>query len=968
MKSRWLLLALCCAFAACADDPGAPLEIATVPLANVKQPAEITVTSTVIQKNVEPIGANLGRIAGGTMFAINNHVNGSGFEPAVIRLLLRIDRAGVDSKGQWMEWDTNGGVHFYETNATGFGDGARVDAYRLVDKSNKPLAFSAGLHDAAGADHLIKLGQAKVPTGGWIAQGKSGQNRVYIDNKLNLRLGDYALVKIKHNHVPKSLLHNRIHQYYRGHQPYLTPRASGTTGKLVPHPKPLPAALGEPGETCLQLTATEAKVQQVGQVIYHPYDDKEGQWYSQLNPGASYRAEAWLRQEGLGGGGKVRFRFYMNSAYDSINQTTPWTVTGTWKRYTYDFVAPAYPTTGKHIAQGLEFTGPGKLYVDNFLVYRNDAKHKNKPFTPHEISLDEMMASAPASGPKPAIRFYNLSYHNSTVQALLSNHGNASYSVNTGGLNPFRGATIPQNMQWALSTGATPADRVVPYLTLTEEFTEDDWKAVVEYLGVPYDATKDTPQSKPHAYRRYKHRGDIGTPWTAEFREIILEYGNETWHNGAGGYGWHGFGRPGWVHKGGVEYGLFARFMFKENIAKQPAWKQHNLGARIKFALGGNYSATKTSYGEAAVQKAGPIISYLGHANYVGPKWETGDTGSTSFNDHGMQETLVGMVTRVQKVVTDAAAMQKQLNSSAGLSYRVIAYEGGPSGYWQNKNNPTVDEQYGKSLGMGVAALDAWLFSSQHGYGHQCYLGFSSGRWWSSHTLPEAGGFRAHPGWLALAMRNRHAPGREMLEVKIHKAPSYQRKGTSIPLIAAYAIKDRDLHTSVFVLSRKLDGKHDGHDFGDGYTPVTLKLPFSKNPLEIKLYKLAKPGGAAADPRANNLKDRQIALVEQTIPLSAYSSSFVISDKTGGGKGGMPPGTIYLYRFKHKQAPQPDAGSTGADGAGAADGAGGGDAALAEPAEQGCSCSLTAGAASDSLPLLLAALLIGRRRKRTGTS
>ena len=38
---------------------------------------------------------------------------------------------------------------------------------------------------------------------------------------------------------------------------------------------------------------------------------------------------------------------------------------------------------------------------------------------------------------------------------------------------------------------------------------------------------------------------------------------------------------------------------------------------------------------------------------------------------------------------------------------------------------------------MGLAALDAWLYSSYHGFKHQCYLGFSSGKWWSWHTLPE---------------------------------------------------------------------------------------------------------------------------------------------------------------------------------------------------------------------------------------
>ena len=34
--------------------------------------------------------------------------------------------------------------------------------------------------------------------------------------------------------------------------------------------------------------------------------------------------------------------------------------------------------------------------------------------------------------------------------------------------------------------------------------------------------------------------------------------------------------------------------------------------------------------------------------------------------------------------------------------------------------------------------------------------------------MPEAGGFRPHPGWLALQMRNRYVHGDRMVEVKIN--------------------------------------------------------------------------------------------------------------------------------------------------------------------------------------------------------
>ena len=55
----------------------------------------------------EPIGANLTTIAGGTNFATNNFIDGSGFEPAINRYLVRVERFGTN----WIEWDSGGGVH-----------------------------------------------------------------------------------------------------------------------------------------------------------------------------------------------------------------------------------------------------------------------------------------------------------------------------------------------------------------------------------------------------------------------------------------------------------------------------------------------------------------------------------------------------------------------------------------------------------------------------------------------------------------------------------------------------------------------------------------------------------------------------------------------------------------------------------------------------------------------------------------
>lgn len=112
-----------------------------------------------------------------------------------------------------------------------------------------------------------------------------------------------------------------------------------------------------------------------------------------------------------------------------------------------------------------------------------------------------------------------------------------------------------------------------------------------------------------------------------------------------------------------------------------------------------------------------------------------------------------------------------------------------------------------------------------------------------------------------------------------------------VPLVKCYAFRDGDRYT-VAVLSLKLDGKHNDQDFGDGYSPVTISLPF-KSAAKISMMKLV------GDPRDNNREERKVKLVEQSVPASAlHGGLFQINETTGGGKGGIPPGTAFVYVFE----------------------------------------------------------------------
>ena len=111
------------------------------------------------------------------------------------------------------------------------------------------------------------------------------------------------------------------------------------------------------------------------------------------------------------------------------------------------------------------------------------------------------------------------------------------------------------------------------------------------------------------------------------------------------------------------------------------------------------------------------------------------------------------------------------------------------------------------------------------------------------------------------------------------------------PLVGAYALRDGD-RWSVIVLSRKLDGQHDGHDYGDGQTPVTLRLPF-RTAGKITVHKLT------GDPRASNREKLTIQPQSEEIPAAALADGMlVINARTGGGSKGLPAGSIFLYVFE----------------------------------------------------------------------
>jgi len=659
---------------------------------------------------------------------------------------------------------------------------------------------------------------------------------------------------------------------------------------FVPHPKPVPAEMVDPGETCMQVKAAAGE-QSISQTVFiGTKHGGESLWYGLLEPGKNYRLEVWLRQEGLADGGAVTFSY--GKGYPDIRRT--FKVTGEWKKFTHEFAGPPRPEDPWHFGHTFTFTGPGTLWMENCRIFRYDRpEDAQKLYVPGATVLDELLKSQPATGPKAAHRIWFLT-RDATMSSILSWSANSQvrpdWSTRVGGTMDM---TLPMGLEFDRCTGPDAASRMRPWLVLQHVLhSEQDWLNFVEYLAAPYDPKVDTPQAKPWAFRRFQQRG-TGTPWTDEFPYIIVEFGNETWHNGVFD-DWLGFSMRNAVHQGGREYGLFTRYLC-ENMMKSPYWKAQNLDKKIRFALGANYDCridakdgSVRGYGEEAMQ-ANPYATILGHANYVGPKWETGEYSSRNYDDHGTQECLLSFLAGPEASQIRMGQGREALAKSHH-EYDIAAYEGGPGGYAlpgrAGQDQVETNEKYGKSLAQGVGALDAWMRSYLYGWTDQCFLGYGQGNHWNSHT-PFADGFRPCPAWLALALRNRYASG-DLVSVQEKSVPTLVRKKDVLPLVGAYAMRDGG-RWSVFVVSRKLDGKHDGVDFGDGYTPVTVRLPAAKA-ARITLHKLT------GDPRLTNRDKMNIAIQEQEVPAGALAGGVLtVNDQTGGGKGGLPPGSVFLY-------------------------------------------------------------------------
>ena len=652
------------------------------------------------------------------------------------------------------------------------------------------------------------------------------------------------------------------------------------TWALVPHPGPIPPEFtaSDRGRTCLKI---DMKGNEKISLREYNHAGPGQNWYPVIKVGRPYLVEFWARQEGMA---TPKVHFGVSGVYEGqIKQD--FTLSGEWKKYTYEFSPDTeWPLKNQVVGMMmLSFAGPGTLWLDCWRVYPKDVGYMRLPPADVEALHESGMAFL-------RTHMFIKSAKSYFLDDLTSAPGVVAYRGNIPA-GQFE-STLPQVL------GFLKVAKVNPWLQVEMCFSEAEWLGLVEYLAAPYDPAKDSPKTKPWAYKRFA-MGQV-KPWTDEFSKFLFEVSNETWNPlfYPWVFSWQKMtdAATGRVYTHGELTGLMTGYILGQ-MKKSPYWPA--LGAKLETAVGGWLNELgDNGFGQGACTVC-PDITLDLVANYNGG-WDEGAAPAAA-DDSGRRLALTVAPHYIHGKNNELAQTRDRF-AAKGVTFKVGTYEAGPGYALPNTISHEQEEaesQVMKSLAAGTGTLDCFLDGAQQGFVLQNFFTFSRGRnYWSSHADARRGG-QAYPSWLALTLYNTQAQG-DFLVAQPASLPMDKLDKTktrpaieAAPLTGVYATRNGDRY-SVFVLSRKLD--HFPYAGDDGYQPVTLRLPFS-SAKKITLYKMA------GDPRATNLDAMNVRIEAQDIPIKAFSPAFVLNGARGADERGLPPAAIFLYVFEGTSTP-----------------------------------------------------------------
>jgi hypothetical protein len=656
----------------------------------------------------------------------------------------------------------------------------------------------------------------------------------------------------------------------------------------VPHPGALPKEFADGGETCLKLDLEDGAPFTIGM---YSYAGTSQSWYPVLQPGRTYVAEGWVRYVGQGAG---KLTFALRGHYDrkppSQGGVAPVTYQATreWTRFRTTFSPGFLMESGGVGRMEFAFTGPGTFWVDNLRIY---------PEKPGYLRPEPLVVQRTRESGLDAIRFHThiKSGWGQTMVMLTDPPGVMGCRGHDRPNSPF---TLPALLDFCRTGGANP------WLQVEMSMSEREWLGLVEYLAAPYNPATDTPEAKPWAFKRF--RQGQPKPWTDEFERVYFEISNETW-NGLFGPWTFGWGETmtdqatGKTYRYGELYGLFQEYVLGV-LRSSPHWTS-GMAGKFRSVMGGwAVSRGVDGYGGLAIRHS-PSTDYLTIGGYNGG-WDEGEKPAEPTNE-GFFRAITFWLQNEERTREHLLTRETLVKQALAHRYAFGTYEAGPGYALSGLNKQArmtreqveAQDQVGKSLANGVATLDAFLGRAQLGFTIQNFFTLNFKRsHWTSHAPVYKGG-QPYPSWMALALYNNHGTG-DFLATEALSAPTrdlsgYKRRRAreDAPLVAVYATR-QGRRVNVFVLSRKLDGYPDPRD--DGFTPVTLRLPFTRAG-SVTLMKMA------GDPRAHNL-DEWVVQVQKKEGLPFAAPFRLTRATTDEAKDGLPPGSVLLYIFEGTDA------------------------------------------------------------------
>jgi len=575
----------------------------------------------------------------------------------------------------------------------------------------------------------------------------------------------------------------------------------------------------------------------------HPYiiDAPAEKNYLRFLDGAEYKAEIWLRQEGIASGAvTVQIGAFAKQTFQ---------VGSEWKKYELDVKNDPALTPKIDVPLQVTASGPGTLWIDNFIVYQTGTpKFKALPYVTG--ALKEF---------KPgSLRIWD-GLNKYTLKALLSDgfEGTSLWEGQRRRIDGNNGPSLNTMLELCEQTGAQP------WLTLYPLYTEEEIQGLMEYLGAPADT----------GYGKLRAQHGHPEPWTKVFNHITVECANESWNS---------IFTPVAYPNAPETYGAIANRMFRLMKAS-PYFKDE----QITFMLNGafiNMGWTGRALNTCTDAEATDWGLYYGGADGLTV------LGADDTDLFGKQLLYNDRI--VAPIMEEAEKLLKDIQAKTGRDIKQAVYEGGPGYILPTPAAPYTEtsETVGKSLASGVLTLDAFMYNLSQGFVSMNYYLFETGNNWTTHNNQNE--MIPHTSWLALSLRNRFCSGDLMkvepvkiktIDFPTETAEKMDYSGTrkvkrtikareDIPLTLCYAF--RHGKQNAFMLINRT--------YSEPRT-VQLDLPYSPA-SSVTIHKLTCP-----DPRVTNRAEQNVKI--ETESRGDFKNGYTIT---------LPPSSAFVLVNEEK--------------------------------------------------------------------